>query len=63
MYVADPRFTATYGGLPGAELVRDALHVWASTLEPGYAALAEAYDADDAAHADVVCDRRPRLGD
>ena len=30
LYVTDPRFTATYGDLHGAELVRDALHVWAS---------------------------------
>ncbi len=29
MYVADPRFAANYGGQPGAELVRDALRVYA----------------------------------
>lgn len=29
MYVADPRFAATYGGEPGAQLVRDALRVYA----------------------------------
>ena len=31
MYVADPRFTATYGDVRTAELVRDALQVWAAT--------------------------------
>ncbi len=34
LYVTDPRFAATYGGQGGAELVRDALRVWASRL-PG----------------------------
>ena len=29
MYVADPRFAASYGGERGATLVRDALRVWA----------------------------------
>nr|WP_274636764.1 MerR family transcriptional regulator [Microbacterium bovistercoris] len=29
MYVADPRFAASYGGLDGATLVRDALRVYA----------------------------------
>jgi DNA-binding transcriptional MerR regulator len=29
MYVADPRFGKNYGGLPGAEFVRDALHAYA----------------------------------
>ncbi|MCT9819316.1 MerR family transcriptional regulator [Microbacterium sp. W1N] len=31
MYVADPRFAANYGGTAGAELVRDALRVYAAT--------------------------------
>lgn len=29
MYVADPRFAANYGGVQGAEFVRDALHAYA----------------------------------
>jgi hypothetical protein len=29
MYVADPRFTASYGDVEGATLVRDALRVYA----------------------------------
>jgi MerR family transcriptional regulator, thiopeptide resistance regulator len=29
LYVADPRFSRTYGGQAGAELVRDALTAWA----------------------------------
>lgn len=29
MYVADPRFAATYGGLEGAEFVRDAMRIYA----------------------------------
>ncbi|MEE2522255.1 MerR family transcriptional regulator [Pseudarthrobacter sp. J75] len=29
MYVADPRFTANYGGQQGAEIVRDALRIYA----------------------------------
>ncbi|MFF1574600.1 MerR family transcriptional regulator [Leifsonia sp. NPDC058292] len=32
MYVADPRFAANYGGLPGATLVRDALRIYAAGL-------------------------------
>ncbi|WEK13303.1 MAG: MerR family transcriptional regulator [Candidatus Microbacterium phytovorans] len=31
MYVADPRFAKNYGGEPGAEFVRDALHHYAHT--------------------------------
>ncbi|AEI12635.1 MerR family transcriptional regulator [Cellulomonas gilvus] len=30
LYVADPRFTATYGGADGATFVRDALRAWAA---------------------------------
>ncbi|WP_448629736.1 MerR family transcriptional regulator [Cellulomonas soli] len=30
MYVADPRFTATYGGERGATFVRDSLRAWAA---------------------------------
>lgn len=44
LYVGDPRFTATYGDLRGAELVRDALRVWASRLEPGSAVADETPD-------------------
>lgn len=32
MYVADPRFAANYGGVEGAEFVRDALRVYVSRL-------------------------------
>lgn len=32
MYVADPRFTRVYGGLRGAEFVRDAIAAYAETL-------------------------------
>lgn len=32
MYVADPRFAENYGGLEGAEYVRDAMYVYATTV-------------------------------
>jgi len=35
MYVADPRFAANYGGVDGAEFVRDAFRVYADALAAG----------------------------